>query len=223
LNNLEREMNIIYEEMSYIGFRVNFTKYKKENSSITPDIERTLVKILYRIDFDGRLLGLLFSWVEVHGSHIVADKLFKEYQLAKKINGESPWFVALCAYLENKKDHRFKKGIKKLRPIHHFGNRDQTNLVKLKGSVKVFEDVGIFVPQSAFRIREKDVMSTNELIKNNHQYKNRFIYGANWRSEIITTIQKGAINPNQVSKMLGIARSRVGVVFYEYMMIKNII
>jgi hypothetical protein len=73
------------------------------------------------------------------------------------------------------------------------------------------------------RIRESDVFSVDELVKANRQYRNRYIFGANWRAEIITSIQNGAQNPNQVSKLLGIARSRVGIVFKEYSLIKKYI
>ena len=61
----------------------------------------------------------------------------------------------------------------------------------------------------------------DELVSKNMQYRNRLIFGANWRSEIITAIMNGAKNANQVAKKLGINRTRVGIVFKEYQTISN--
>lgn len=211
----------LFSELEAIGFRVTHGQHYSQD--VAPDIERVIIKALYHIDTEGRLLGLLFTWLDVHGAHLIADKIFKEYEEAKKYLGETPWFSALCAYLYSKKDHRFKRGVKKLKKVHSLGNRDQTTLIKLKGSVKFLEEIGILVPTSAFRIREQDVMSVDELVKLSKQYRNRYIFGVNWRAEIITLIQNGAKNPNQISKLLGIARSRVGIVFKEYMLVKDFI
>lgn len=220
-SNFYTNKDELFKELEAIGFRVtSASSYKLQG---IPDIERTLIKSLYHVDSEGRLLGLILTWLQVHGTHLIADKFFKEYEEARKYLGETPWFNGVCAYMYSEKDHRFKKGAKKLKKTHSFGNRDQASLIKLKGSVNFLEEVGILVPLTALRIREQDVMTVDELVKSNNQYRNRYIYGANWRAEIITLIQRGAQNPNQISKLLGIARSRVGIVFKEYMLIKDFI
>jgi hypothetical protein len=211
----------LFAELESIGFRVSHSADSQFLK--VPDIERTLVKACYQVDNEGRLLGLLISWLRIHGSHVIADKFFKEYEDAKKYLGETPWFSALCAYMYSEKDHRFKRGVKKQKKIHSFGNRDQTSLIKLKGSVDYLQEIGIMVPISALRLRDQDVLTVEELVKSNQQYRNRYIFGANWRAEIINSIQEGAENPNQISKLLGIARSRVGIVFKEYMQVREFI
>jgi len=223
LNNLSSKLNLddLYIELESIGFRVVNSKKSKNKSNL--DIEKIIIKSIYFIDEDSRMLSLLFSWLKIHGTHLIADKLFKEYNEAKKYLGDSPWFNAICAFMYNEKDIRFKKGVKKLKKNYSLGNRDQSSLIKIKGSVDYLEEIGILVPLSAIRIREQDVLSISELVMLNSQYRNRYIYGANWRAEIITRIQMGAENPNQISKILGIARSRVGIVFKEYMLVKDLI
>lgn len=211
----------LYSKLSLIGFRV--THSGDDSTLPLPDIEKTLVEACYQVDNDGRLLGLLITWMKVHGSHVIADKFFKEYEDAIEYLGESPWFSALCAYRYSLKDHRFKKGISKLKKPHSLGNRDQSSLIKIKGAVPFLLEIGILVPSSALRIREQDVVSVEELVKLNHQYRNRYIFGANWRSEIITSIQNGAHTPGQIAALLGIARSRVSIVFKEYMQVKEFI
>ncbi len=211
----------LYLKLELIGFRV--TNNGKNIVKSEVDIEKTLVEALYHIDSDGRLLSLMLSWMKIHGAHVIADKFFKEYSDSKEYLGESPWFSAICAYMYSLKDHRFKKGVAKLKKAHFFGNRDQSSLIKLKGAVDFFKNIGVLVPNSALRLRDQDVLSVEELVKINHQYRNRYIFGANWRAEIITSIQNGAHNPNQVAKLLGIARSRVGIVFKEYMQVREFI
>jgi hypothetical protein len=211
----------LFFKLEFIGFRVSYSeKYRSINK---PDIEKTLVEACYNVDTEGRLLGLLITWMKIHGSHVIADKFFKEYEDAKEYLGETPWFPAMCAYMYSLKDHRYKKGVVKLKNPHSFGGRDQSSLIKIKGAVDFLEEIGILVPISAIRIRDQDVLSVEELVKVNHQYRNRYIYGANWRSEIVTSIQNGAQNPNQIAKILGIARSRVGIVFKEYMQVKEFV
>jgi len=218
---LKSNKDELYFKLGAIGFRV--TSAIRKNNLKEIDIEKTLIESLYHIDTDGRLLGLLLSWLGVHGPHVIADKFFNEYSNAKEYLGESPWFSGICSYMFKLKDHRFKKGIKKLKSPHSFALRDQSTLIKIKGAVDFLLDVNIQVPNSAIRIREQDVFTVEQLVKANHQYRNRCIFGANWRAEIVTTIQKGASNPNQVAKLLGIARSRVGVVFKEYMLVRDFI
>lgn len=206
-------LNHLYTELNAIGFRVNGDSTNVEDNI---DIEKTLVKVLYYIDREGRLLSLLFSWLNTHGGHVIADKFFKEYEKAKEYLGETPWFVGVCAFMLDRKDYRFKKGVKPLKKPHHYRNKDQSQLIKVKGPVDSLERVNIYLAKSSLRLRERDVFSVDELIKENQQYRNRFVYGANWRSEIITAIQNGVANPNKIANLLGIQRSRVSIVFNEY-------
>lgn len=214
------KLDLLYSKLDKIGFRVTYDS--TVDSSAPVDIERTLIEACYFIDEDGRLLGLLFSWLKVHGAHVIPDKLFKEYNQSQKYLGATPWFIAICAFMGSMKDPRFKKGIVKLKVPHHYMNQDQTSLIKLKGAVPYLEEIGLKLAQSSLRIRESDILGIEELISINRQYRNRYAFGANWRSEIINAIQNGADTPIKVSKDLGIARSRVGVVFKEFMQVKDV-
>ncbi len=63
--------------------------------------------------------------------------------------------------------------------------------------------INILVPEGNTRIREDDVLTADELVSINLQYRNRMISGANWRAEIITCIMNGAENANQVANEVG--------------------
>lgn len=208
-----------YNNLAYIGIRVGDNKYK----DINIDIEDTLISALYKIDTDSRMIGFIFSWIKVHHKEILADKFFRSYEIAKIHNGASPWFSACCAYLMELKDFRFKKGITKIKSATYVGNRNQNAAIKMKGAIDYLEKLNIMIPNGNIRIRESDVFTKEELVKKNIQYRNRVVFGSNWRAEIFTAISNGAKNSNQVAKKLGIQRGRVGVVFKDYQLIKDLI
>ncbi len=205
-------MDNLYGKLSKIGFRVNFDQ--KIDDFV--DIEKTILNALYEVDSDSRLLGLIFSWMQVHGDHFIADKFFKLYFETKEHLGECPWVSALSAHLLHLKNHKFKKGIKKFKDEVWVGGRKSKTALKMDGGIYYLKELNIMIPKKHLRIRENDIFSVKELIKTNEQYKSRFIYGANWRSEIILTIKRGFKNPYQVAKELGIGYSRVWTVFNEY-------
>jgi hypothetical protein len=213
MNNREE----LYNKLATIGFRVNTTKKLKK----IIDIEELLVVAIYEVDNDSRMIGLVFSWLKIHHKHIFADKFFRSYDNAKKYLGHSPWFHAVCAYLMHLKDNRFKKGLIKQKTPKYVGDRDQNIAIKRKGAIEYLQKVNILIPNGNLRIRDEDVLTVDELVSKNMQYRNRLIFGANWRSEIITAIMNGAKNANQVAKKLGINRTRVGIVFKEYQTISN--
>jgi hypothetical protein len=61
-------------------------------------------------------------------------------------------------------------------------------------------------------------MTAEDLIKSNLQYKNRFIYGANWRADIITAIQFGYDNPSKIKDLIGCSYEPANRIFKQYKM-----
>jgi hypothetical protein len=60
---------------------------------------------------------------------------------------------------------------------------------------------GFLIPKNSEPIHEKYILSPRQLASCNQHYKNKLLYGANWRADIITAIEKGARNPRQASKI----------------------
>lgn len=210
-------MSNLYSKLQKIGIRVTSNSHKED----CVDIEKTIVDALYEIDKDSRLLGLLLSWIEIHGQHLVADKLIKYYTRGITYRGECPWIVAIGAFLVHKKDYRFKKLVKKLDSELWQGGIPQATALKMDGAVEYLEPCNILIPKKHLRIRYSDILTKEELIKINQQYANRFKYGANWRSEIITLMEKGLETPYQIAKDLGISPSRVSLVFNEFKLVNH--
>jgi hypothetical protein len=46
-------------------------------------------------------------------------------------------------------------------------------------------------------------MTPEELVKVNQQYRNRYLYGPNWRADIITAIESGLTSPTQIMRRVG--------------------
>lgn len=183
------------------------------------DIEQTLIDGCYEVESDSRLLSLLFSWIGVHGKYLNADKLIKLNRLTSRFRGESPWFYALCAFGVEKGILKLKKGIKKQKEAVFFRNEKSKTIFEMKGAIPYLEKIGIMIPEGNLRIRDKDVLPAEILLKKNKQFKNRLLFGANWRADIITAIEWGMENPNRISKLLGCSYEPANRIFREYMLV----
>lgn len=194
MNNLNLE-----DKLNRIGVRITGGTGARPKKTDWIDIERVLYESTLEVGNDGRLFMLLLGWVEIHGSHVVIEKLMK-YQKEKF----SPWLVALAIYAVNKSHFMWKPLVIKMPEKYFLGSlalaRQQ---IKFKGEYEIFTEKNFLIAKDSIRIRERDVLSVKELISRNTQYKNRFIYGSNWRADIITAIDKGFDNPYQIAKVLG--------------------
>jgi hypothetical protein len=208
----------LYEDLSKIGFRVNANSNKSEDV----DIETTLLKAIGEFDNDSRMISLVFSWLTVHHKQLLADKLFRNF---KSIENKEKyrWFPAVCSFLVHLKDFRFSKGVSKAKKPIYIGDRNNSLSIKRKGNYEFLEGLNFFIPIGNVRIREKDILNSKDLSTLNLQYRNRLIFGPNWRSDIITSFQQGYKNANQISVHLGLNRSRVGEVLKSYKLIEEYI
>lgn len=210
----------LYSKLSYIGIRVISQSISKKNTE-QPDIEETLIESLYSIDLDSRILSLILSWAKVHHKRILADKFFRTYEGYAKIKGKTPWFEAFCAFVFHLKDHRFKKGVNKVNPKKYLGNRNQDLNIKRKGAIEYLSSINVLIPNGSIRIRPSDILTPLELSKKNSQYRNRLVFGSNWRAEVFGLMKAGAVNPNQVAVKLGLNRSRVSEIFKDIKIVES--
>src|SRR5262249_47629716 len=94
--------------------------------------------------------------------------------------------------------------------------------IQFQGSDEELKKHGILVPKKLLRIRPEDVLTEVELSKSNPQYKNRLLFGACWRADIITAIEAGVENPSQISRLLGCSYEPAHRVFREYQLARGI-
>ena len=181
------------------------------------DIEETLIKALYEAPTDGRLLSLVFSWQKIHGEHLIAEKFFKIASLYERVRGPNHLINAFCAYSVHLGFHKYKKGATRLKE-EKFLTSEAPGAIKAHGAVDWLKKINILCPTTYFVLKEESIVSSEDLIKSNLQYKNRFIYGANWRADIITAIQFGYDNPSKIKDLIGCSYEPANRIFKQYKM-----
>ncbi|PCJ62324.1 MAG: hypothetical protein COA79_04470 [Planctomycetota bacterium] len=208
----------LYSKLRAIGFNVNapILAMKKKQPTINLndlDIETILLQACYAVESDSRMLSLLFSWGKVHGNYIIANKFLKYYKSFAKYKGECPWVSAFCAYMVSLKKQKFQKGVVFIEKKIHLGGKAG---LKMKGVVPYLKEINIFIPNGSIRIREQDAIRPDQLLESNLQYKCRYLYGANFRADIIYAILLGFKNPNRIAKALEISYENVRDVYNDF-------
>ncbi len=202
------------DKLRLIGIRLS-GDHKISNEWI--DIERTLIEASYEASKNNRLLSLLFSWMKVHGTYLITEKLLKVYKEISSERGENPWFNALLIFASAECSHKFSRWLKKESHHVYWGDKESAKaLIELKGAYSLFKKYNIYIPESSLRIRDSDVLTPKELTKLNRQYRNRYLYGASWRADIVTAIEMGIHTPYQISKITGCSYEPANRIFREY-------
>jgi hypothetical protein len=205
MNNLTLD-----QKLYYIGIQLSDVKKTKRPQWI--DIENTIHEATLEIPQDSRLFLLLSSWVSVHGDYVIIEKLMK---LQKKKN--SPWLVALAICALNMGFHQWKRLINKQKgPLALVNIELALSSTRLKGEEPNYRKYGFLIPKGIIRVRVSDVQTTEGLVKINPQYRNRLLYGASWRADIITAIDVGMKTPYQIAKTLGCSYEPAHRIFKEY-------
>lgn len=198
------------QKLSYIGVQLAGVEKIKYFQWI--DIENTLYVASLEVSKDSRLFSLLCSWVSVHGDYVIIEKLMK---LQKKQN--SPWLVAVAICALNMGFHQWKRLIVKQKGLRALVDTDLAlSSIALKGEEANFRKFGFLIPKGIIRIRPSDIRTSEQLIKGNLQYRNRLLFGASWRADIVTAINMGSKNPYQIAKILGCSYEPAHRIFKEY-------
>lgn len=195
------------QRMKAIGFRIGY----EGSDVIVPkedrfqfDIEKTLIDAAYEAKTDYRILSLLMTWISVHGDRVILEKLFKLAASALKerghnpiINGIAVW-GAICGYT------RFKRYISHSKQDEFLIEQEMTeSFEQYQGLKEDWKKNGVKVPLKMIRIREDDVLSSEDLARTNLQYRNRLLVGASWRADILTAIDLGLKTATEISRKTG--------------------
>jgi hypothetical protein len=198
------------QKLTFIG--VQLTGGLSLKSSQWIDIENTLHEASFEVSKDSRLFSLLSSWISAHGDYVIVEKLMK---LQKKKS--SPWLVALAIYAFNSGFHQWKRLIKTQNgPLALVSAELALSSISLKGEESNFRKYGFLIPKGTIRVRSSDVQTSQRLMKHNSQYRNRLLFGASWRADIITAIEAGIKTPSQIAKTLGCSYEPAHRIFKEY-------
>lgn len=204
MNNLE-----LNQSLQMIGFRISG---KLSESKDIVDIEKTLFEVSLQVSLDGRIFALLCSWVLVHGDKVIIEKLMKMQKQEL-----SPWIVALAVFAYHHGFHQWKRLIKPLKnKIFFVSFESAQSQIARKGAFPGMAEQNIFIANNEIRLRTEDILSQKELIQSNRQYRNRYLYGACIRSDVISLIEVGVPNPYQIAKKLGCSQGPAYRIMKEY-------
>jgi hypothetical protein len=187
--------NDLYKRLSSIGINVSSTG----NVYAYTDIEKTLLKAAAAITADKRVLSLILSWIKIHGERVNIERLKKLLSLEG-----AAWVSLLAHFAVYNGQTRWKILCKK--PSIEIANGDLalTRMrIKMKGEEVWAISTGFLIPKDSEPITSKYILNPFQLAKINFHYRNKLIYGSNWRADIITAINSGAANPYQAAKVSG--------------------
>ena len=197
------------EKLAAIGILIS-SKPLTKNEVSGVDIESTLVEVFVALNEERnfRLLLPVFSWIEVHGSSVIIEKLLKILRKFAE-NKQDVSLAGLVAKFALHKRHRRWATIAKNFTYHaksprHLGPRDMADsLLLLRGEENWAMGSGYKVPKGVISSNTKWVLSSKALAMFHHQYRNRLIYGPQWRADIISAYELGAKTPTEASRISG--------------------
>ncbi len=206
-----------------IGFRLASTDESRIDVERV-DIEATLLDVVGTFPEDYRIASILLSWIKVHGSYVIVEKLFKlRAKATKKTEEAFPWMTLVAAWAVECGYHKWRKLTKQEKaPVYLYGPAVSESAILRKGIIPWAEPYGFRIPQNSLRIREADVLTPQELIRLNPQYKNRYLFGSSWRADIVTAIQRGITSPTELSRTVGCSYEPAYRISHEYLMIVNL-
>lgn len=207
------------EKLATIGVMVA-TRRLSERELSSVDLEVTLAEAVVAFAADTnaqRWLGPVLSWVREHGSAVIIEKLVKI--LSRIVNeAGSANYAALLAAAALEQGHKRWRTVLMFAPAAPtlVGDPEMAaSLLRLRGEEPWARTAGFLVPHGTMTPNEKWTLSRAALAKIHHQYRNRLVYGAQWRADIITAIEKGARTPAEASRATGASYEPCHRVFGE--------
>lgn len=207
----------IEEKMRFIGIAITGGEGRVIKKTDWVDIEQTIYEATLLVSETSRFFLVLCSWVKVHGEYVITEKLMK---LQKK--QKSPWLVALAIFAESCGHHKWSRLIEKIDGEYALSSLAAAKAgIEYHGEMEIYKKTAFRFDKKSLRVRESEVQDSPWLLKYNRQYRNRFLYGANWRSDIILAIESGFETPYRISKVLGCSYHPAHRIFREYTMARN--
>jgi hypothetical protein len=188
-----------------VGFRLGSGRILPLDQQSEVDIEQTLLDLVREVPGERRLAGVLLAWVKVHGNYVNVEKLKKLAQQESCKSGKGlVWLTAVAGWAVECGFDKWKRLIQALpEPVYLYSPEVTASAIALKGRTAWLSEIGFEVPEGSLRVREGDVMTPEDLVRVNRQYRNRYLYGPNWRADIITAIESGLESPTAIMRRVG--------------------
>lgn len=199
----------IFDKLASIGCQFSDVQL------VSMDIEEALAEAIETLPFAkdrGRILKVLCSWIIENGNQVILEKLGKI--LAKKVaDGADVSYAALLgAFAVSRKLHKWHI-LKKFRP----GSAVTISDNQLEGAnIEVWaSEVNFLMRIGGIQTDSKYTLNRSQIAKMHRQYRNRLIYGAQYRADIVTATQLGITTVKDIVKLIGVTREPASRILAE--------
>ena len=194
------ESRTIFDKLASIGCQFSEVKL------VSVDIEETLADAIETLPFSkdkGRILKVLFSWTAESGNQVIVEKLAKILKKKAAEGADVSYAALLGAFAVTQKIHKWDK-LKKFIPdrIVAIGDR-QGGSSELEAWA---EEVNFSLQKGGIKPDSKYTLSRPQIASMHRQYRNRLIYGAQYRADIVTLSQLGVTTVKEMVQLIGISR-----------------
>ncbi len=164
------------------------------------DIERTLIESSeYAEPEHGRVLGLLASWIVVHGGLVNVTRLKR--LLEHEERGDKQLLSALAYLAVANGFHTWKPLCKKF-PERTFWGASTLRALKFKKAQKDFKRAGLLLPADFLRIRESDILPIEYLAKKHRLVHYRLLFGVNPRADVAFYLSKAGKKKSTLQELM---------------------
>lgn len=183
--------------------------------------EECLVQLSSVLIQDAKALALATAAV-LNNSKLIHPELL----LKVLTQSDSADLNVIAALLSKTEDRRFEKIInycKLQKKVSKSPAKILTLAVKIGQSAidTEFEKFGIKISQ-VNSVDSKKISKIESLIKSNIFFKNRLIFGCNWRADVISCVGMGLENPTEIRNRLHCSYETAHRVFTDYMTISKV-
>jgi hypothetical protein len=168
-----------------VGIGMNFAAAPQPDANIEDTLLAASIEGLERDDL--RVLAILVSWIEVHGTAINADRLTAIVAEQPSARVRAFWRTIAKWRLKDRRFARLGKinggPLVDLLPV---GTAFQ---IKRTGEDPRFAGGPLRVPANALRDREADVLTPRELIRKHRAYRCRVMLGPSYRADMWAALE----------------------------------
>ena len=196
------------------------------------DIERALIEGARAIaNGDLRIVNPLFTWIQKNGEYVNVERL-KKFVKSDPNPHQIFWIHALAFFGMSLGQTRWKilGDVQKIPRCLKNNNQDPVEalvdarfLQKLKGEADWSKETGFVLAKTSIQTASKYSLDKLSLAKVSLPFRNRLLFGPNWRADIATAISNGAKSAKEVRQLTGCSHEPAHRIFSELMLFKEVI
>lgn len=210
---------------------VQFSEDVSANDYKNADIERALIAGSIAIEQgDLRVVNPLFTWIEKNGEFVNVErlkKIMKSHTDPEKI----VWVYAMAFFGISHRQSRWKilanvqtqpKFLKNRHEDPLEALEDAKTLQKLKGEPEWSKKTGFILANTSIQTSSKFALDKVALAKISMPFRNRLLFGPNWRADIATAIGNGAKSAKEICALTSCSHEPAHRVLSELTLLKQV-